>query len=239
VAASQQYTTKELSTKTWPDFEQLFSQGGGWDFCGCMLYQRGCRPAGKQYRSRAAAHDRNLQDKRQLVEQDRAHGILVYMSGEAVGWCQYGRTSELPVVRTKQIRERMFAKDPTSQWRITCFVTRKDHRRKGVASIALAAAVDSIREQGGGWVEATPIAASHYDSRYHKIVNTYGRDSEQLRQFLQTWPTRNVHGIGLVPAKRGSFGGVSNSGTVSMFERQEFEAVKIVRDAYVLMRRHV
>ena len=132
MAASQQYTTKELSTKTWPDFEQLFSQGGGWDFCGCMLYQRGCRPAGKQYRSRAAAHDRNLPDKRELVEQDRAHGILVYMSGEAVGWCQYGRTSELPVVRTKEIRERMFAKDPTSQWRITCFVTRKDHRRKGV-----------------------------------------------------------------------------------------------------------
>ena len=34
------YTTKELSTRTWPDFVRLFSQGSGWDFCQCMHYQR-------------------------------------------------------------------------------------------------------------------------------------------------------------------------------------------------------
>jgi len=34
------YTTKELSTSTWPDFERLFSQKNGWDFCWCMHFHR-------------------------------------------------------------------------------------------------------------------------------------------------------------------------------------------------------
>jgi hypothetical protein len=36
------YTTKELSTKTWRDFERLFSQENGWDFCQCMHFQGPC-----------------------------------------------------------------------------------------------------------------------------------------------------------------------------------------------------
>lgn len=33
--------TKELSKRTWADFERLFSQGNGWDFCWCLAYQFG------------------------------------------------------------------------------------------------------------------------------------------------------------------------------------------------------
>jgi hypothetical protein len=29
-ADATRYTTRELSPETWPDFERLFSQGGGW-----------------------------------------------------------------------------------------------------------------------------------------------------------------------------------------------------------------
>lgn len=233
------YTTKELSKKTWPDFERLFSQGGGWDFCGCMLYQRGCHLSGNEFRTRAASHVRNLQEKKTLVDEGRAHGILVYACGEPVGWCQHGPVEELPIPGGGKVEKRVRVEDSASQWRITCFVTHKKHRGQGVAGVALAAAVEAIRKQGGGWVEATPIAHAHYDGRYHQIVNTYGRDSAELREYLKTWPKHFVRGVGPVPATRGSFGGVSHPGTVSMFERQGFEAVKIVRDTYVLMRRHV
>jgi hypothetical protein len=34
------YTNKELTIKTWPDFERLSWQGNGWDFCWCMHFQR-------------------------------------------------------------------------------------------------------------------------------------------------------------------------------------------------------
>lgn len=239
MTVDRQYTAHELSPDTWPAFASLFSQGGGWDFCGCMLFQRGCQPSGKEYRGRTAAHARNLQDKKRLVDDGRAHGILVYADSEAVGWCQYGPVSELPLPGAERVAKKVPVVDPTSEWRITCFVTRKDHRRNGVAGVALAAAIESIRGQGGGWVEATPIVATHSAGRYHRIVREYGRDSVELEKYLKTWPTHAVRGIGPVPAIRGGFGGVSHPGTVSMFERHGFEAVRIVRETYVLMRRHI
>lgn len=243
------YATKELSEQTWPDFERLFSQGGGWDFCACMLHQRGCHPAGKEYRTRAAAHVRNLADKKDLVRQGRAHGVLVYSDHEPVGWCQYGPVDELPIAGEgrldKALRTRLRLDDEGNpraappDWRIPCFVTHKDHRRKGVAGVALGAALESIASKGGGWAEATPIVGSHSDGRYHQIVHTYGRDSAELREFLANWPTRFVRGVGQVPLLRGGFGGVSYSGTVSMFEAYGFEAVDVVGAGYVVMRRHL
>jgi GNAT superfamily N-acetyltransferase len=51
-------------------------------------------------------------------------------------------------------------------WRITCFVVDKDHRRRGVASTALKAALDSIRKKGGGLVEAYPVSKTDQGSNY-------------------------------------------------------------------------
>jgi ribosomal protein S18 acetylase RimI-like enzyme len=232
------FTTRELSPQTWPDFERLFSQGGGWDFCACMVYQRGHHLKGP---SRAAqAHVLNLRAKRQLVEHGRSHGILVYATDEAVGWCQYGPTTELPFPDADQVQKGVPVEDPTSQWRITCFVTHKKHRRHGVASIALAAALESIRKQGGGWIEATPLASTYtLPRRYRQLVKAYGKDSPEAQKFLEDWPSVVVRGVGRVPAEQGGFGSRAWVGTVSMFERQGFDAVKIVRSTRVLMRRYL
>ena len=45
----------------------------------------------------------------------------------------------------------------TRMWRKTCFTVRREHRRNGVAGVALKAALDAIRKRGGGVVEAYPI----------------------------------------------------------------------------------
>ena len=233
------YATKGLTQRTWPDFVRLFSQGGGWDFCACMLFQRGCQPIGKQYRGRAATHAKNLADKEDLVRDGQAHGILVYADDEPVGWCEYGPIAELPLPGAKRLESKVERASPISEWRIPCFVTHKNYRRRGVAGVALAAAVEAIGRQGGGWVEATPIVGSHPAGRYHQIVRAHGRDSDQMQEFLANWPYHDVPGVGPVPLTRGGFGGVSHPGTVSMFLRQDFEPVKIIRDTCVLMQRHV
>ncbi len=153
------YATRDLSRKTWPDFERLFSQGGGWDFCWCMHFHRLRSLPKKQFRTRAEQGVRNHQEKRELVEKRRSHGILVYADGEPVGWCQYGPKDELP--RIDNVRKyRGLAREEGVQrlWRITCFVVHKKHRRRGAASAALKAALEAIRKRGGGLVEAYPIA---------------------------------------------------------------------------------
>ena len=51
-------------------------------------------------------------------------------------------------------------------WRITCFVVDKQHRRRGVASVALKAALEAIRKKGGGLVEAYPVSKTDQGSNY-------------------------------------------------------------------------
>ena len=222
------YTTKELSTKTWPDFERLFSQGGGWDFCWCMHYHRVRASADyRRLRTRAEKSAENRREKKKLVEAGRSHGILVYVDGQPAGWCQYGPQAELPRIdhspkyrvaaasrqagtrvtaqpRASGARSAIDAADGAQKlWRITCFVVHKKYRRHGVGSAALQAALESIRKKGGGIVEGYPI----------------GR-----------WESR-------------AFGNESTHGTMSMFKKAGFRAVapfgKTRFSTHVLMRRTV
>jgi ribosomal protein S18 acetylase RimI-like enzyme len=150
------YSTKELSLKTWPDFEDLFSRGNGWDFCACMLNPRGHHLPPSRFPDRAAMKVRNLADMHDLVGGDQSHGILVYSDGRPIGWCQFGTVDELPRWTKKLGQEPQRAGSPKA-WRITCFVTDKEHRRVGVARRALRAALEAIRQRGGGVVEAYPL----------------------------------------------------------------------------------
>src|SRR5579863_2757988 len=145
------YATKELSAKTWRDFERLFSQGNGWDFCQCMHFQRPCSlPQSEWLPTRRERGVRNRRQKKKLVEQGGAHGILVYAYGEPVGWCQYGPREELPRIDNSRKYKELAPKASAEKlWRITCFAVLKKHRKYGVANAALDAALESIKRKGG------------------------------------------------------------------------------------------
>jgi GNAT superfamily N-acetyltransferase len=82
---------------------------------------------------------------------------LVYAEDEPIGWCQYGPREELPLIDESRHYRELGLDDSTKHWRITCFVVDKRYRRRGVASVALKAALHAIRKKGGGMVEAYPI----------------------------------------------------------------------------------
>ncbi len=166
-----EYSAKELSKQTWPDFERLFLKqgvvGDGW-WCWCMYHQRPLSlPEIKQQRTRAERAVRNRCEKRELVEKGCAHGILVYAKGEPVGWCQYGPREELPRVdNSSKYRRLDFEDGKDRSWRITCFVVDKEHRQRGVATAGLKAALEAIRKKGGGLVEAYPVSKTDQGSNY-------------------------------------------------------------------------
>src|SRR5881397_2750470 len=91
------YTVRELSLRTFPDFETLAIKQGG---CWCMFYQRS-KPVG-----RGTTSDQwkriNRRDKRTFVRQGRSHAILVYDGRTPVGWCQYGGQEELPRIDARR-----------------------------------------------------------------------------------------------------------------------------------------
>jgi hypothetical protein len=150
----REYSTRELSKQTWPDFEKLFLKqglvGDGW-WCWCMYHQRPrSSPEIKRSQTRAEMALRSHREKRELVENGCAHGILVYAKGEPVGWCQYGPKEELPRVdNSAKYRKLALENGSDKSWRITCFVVDKQYRTRSVASVGLKAALDAIRKKGG------------------------------------------------------------------------------------------
>jgi GNAT superfamily N-acetyltransferase len=92
--------------------------------------------------------------KEARVRDGRAHAALVFDGPNAVGWCQFGSSGELPNIRSKKVYEEGLRELP--DWRITCFFVDRDYRGKGVAAAALAGALAEIARLGGGAVESYP-----------------------------------------------------------------------------------
>lgn len=154
-----EFTIKEFSTETWDDFAKLFSQGNGWDHCWCVHFHRP-RPLAKEnwLAARAARALRNRREQQTLLKQGGSHGILVYADGQPVGWCQYGRREELTRIDSNRNYPQLESPAANTKfWRITCFVVDRKYRRRGIAGLALQAALASIKKQGGGLVEAFPV----------------------------------------------------------------------------------
>ena len=229
-------TTRELSLRTFPDFEQFFSQVHG---CACTLYFFGrhltpIAGTAKDRADRLGAPDRSqrqfphkewmraqqLSAVKELVRSGQAHGILAYADGEPVGWCHFGRADAVPLERDHKIPEQMFARDPSSQWRITCLTTLMKYRRQGVASTAVAA----IRKHGGGRIEATPMAFPHHDPMVAKLRRTFGHRSPRVLDYLrENWPSKDIPGIGRVDACPATTQTLGHMGTMSMFEHLGFK----------------
>lgn len=168
---------------------------------------------------------RELAAVRELVRTGQAHGILVYADGEPVGWCHFGRADELPVPSEDSVQGTTYARHPSTDWVITCFTTRMDHRRRGVATRALTAAVAAIKKRGGGWIEAVPMAFPHDDPHVRALRRTFGWRSTEVADYLRdTWPSRELPGIGRVSACLTTSRTMGHMGSMAMFERAGFKA---------------
>jgi len=141
-------TSRPLSPKTWPAFARLVEKHDGiFGGCWCIAFHL---EAGEN--KRWAGRYRELKEAR--VRGGRAHAALVFDGDEAVGWCQFGPTAELPNIRSRKEYEKGLQALP--DWRITCFFIDRERRGEGVASLALREALRYIAQAGGGTVEAYP-----------------------------------------------------------------------------------
>jgi ribosomal protein S18 acetylase RimI-like enzyme len=141
-------TSKPLTDETWPAFARLVEKHNG-IFGGCWCISFHLEPGEKRH---GAVAYRAM--KRALVREGRAHAALVFDGPQAVGWCQFGPTAELPNIRSKKAYEEGLHKPP--DWRITCFFIDRERRGQGIATLALREALRYIARLGGGLVEAYP-----------------------------------------------------------------------------------
>jgi len=140
-------SSRQLTEKSWPDFEKLFAANGGvWGGCWCTFYQvqGGFDPK---------AYAENREAKRRLTSEGRAHGTIIFCGGDPVGWCQYGPKEELPRID----RKRGYRQTSPNAWRITCLFIAPGHRRSGLGTFAVKESVRAMRKAGVRAVEAYPV----------------------------------------------------------------------------------
>ena len=139
------YRVEPLGPATWDLFAALAEKHNGvWGGCWCTWFHRTPELAGVESREL----------KQTLVAEGRAHAALVVRDGAAIAWAEYGPVEELPNIHHRKQWEAGLVQAP--DYRITCLFVDRDHRRRGVAAVAVRGALDLIADAGGGRVESYP-----------------------------------------------------------------------------------
>lgn len=145
-----QYRIEALDQSTWGAFAGLVEANNGiFGGCWCMAFHPD-----------DSRTDPGLNRERKLarVRAGTAHAALVFDGDSCVGWCQFGVPEEVPKIKNRAEYEKGLTEPP--DWRIACCFVGKGHRRRGVATAALAGALDLIAGLGGGTVEGYPEGAN-------------------------------------------------------------------------------
>jgi GNAT superfamily N-acetyltransferase len=142
----------------WSDVVSVFGRRGAdpsWCWC-----QRFIHPVGRD----SAALESPPTTNRDGLRDEIAHaavppGLIAYVDGQPAGWTRVGPRSGLPGVTGNRALARVLTEDPRAWW-VTCFVVDVRHRRAGVGSALLRAAVDFARHHGATAVEGHPVDAA-------------------------------------------------------------------------------
>jgi GNAT superfamily N-acetyltransferase len=167
--AESTFDIRPLDESTWSAFAALVERNNGiFGGCWCM----GFHPEGV---GKDTTADLNRERKLERVQTGTAHAALVFRGEDCLGWCQFGRPAELPRIKSRAAYEKGQPVPP--DWRIACNYVGKGNRRQGVASAALAGALDLIASLGGGTVEGFPEAAESVPAGflYNGALSTYER----------------------------------------------------------------
>ena len=143
-------TIRPLTPELWPALEDLFGPNGACNGCWCM-YGR----IGSAYRRRP--REANRAAFREVVERGPPPGLLAFEGEVAVGWCQLTPRDAVPWLDRSWRLKRV---DDLPVWSLSCLYVRKGHRRRGITSVLIAAALQAAQRAGAPALEAYPFDAA-------------------------------------------------------------------------------
>jgi GNAT superfamily N-acetyltransferase len=142
---------KPLTRSRWDDLVVLFGDRGAYSGCWCMWF----RVTSKQFSDNGNRGNRRALTT--LVERGRRPGLLGYLDGSPVGWVSVAPRHEFGRIERSPVLARV---DDEDVWSIVCFYIDRRHRRNGVASELLRAAIAYATGKGARTIEGYPIDAS-------------------------------------------------------------------------------
>ena len=143
-----------LTPERWEDLETLFGKSGAWGGCWCMWWRLTAAEFEKQ---RGAENKITMRD---IVDEGRVPGILLYKQGTPVGWCSLASRDEFPRLNRSPLLKPV---DEEPVLSVVCFYVARAFRYQGIAGKLLEAAVAYAREQGEKVVEGYPLDTDRKD----------------------------------------------------------------------------
>jgi GNAT superfamily N-acetyltransferase len=145
----RQLTIRPLTPDLWPALQDLFGKHGACNGCWCMYWR-----IGTAYRKRPP--DENKTAFQEIVNRGPPPGLIAFEGDLAVGWCQLTPRDALSWLDCAWRLRRV---DEVPVWSLSCFFVRVGHRRKGVTSALVAAALKAAKRAKAPALEAYPLDA--------------------------------------------------------------------------------
>jgi hypothetical protein len=145
------WETHPVTPDRFDDFADVINPNRRAESCWCLshrLRQREIRELGGD------GPDSRERAMRALCEREYPPGVVTYLDGVAVGWCNIGPRSQIPRLTRSTL---ISPTDDLPVWSIVCIVVRGGHRRKGVVGHLLEGAVAYAAANGAPAVEAHPV----------------------------------------------------------------------------------
>jgi GNAT superfamily N-acetyltransferase len=143
---------------TWEDLQAVFGTTDYPGMCYCQHFKtRDCHwsSMSHQERQRRLREQTHCDDPRART----TSGLVAYLEKVPVGWVAVERRIAYErLVRTRTVWSgRQEDKADDRVWAVTCFVTRKGYRKRGITYALAAATVGFAREHGARALEAYPM----------------------------------------------------------------------------------
>ncbi len=144
----------DVSPDRLADYQAFFDHDAfrdfpGWQSCYCMETHR--TQTDEEWAVRTAQDNRR--DMSKAIQEEKVTGLLAYVAGKPVGWCNYGETTRLNGLMH---RFGLNAAEQQGVGSLACFVIAAPYRKHGVATALLEAALERLRARGVRVAEAYP-----------------------------------------------------------------------------------
>ena len=162
-AREVQITVMPANMASWEDLQTIFGSRGAAAGCQCQRYKLAPRESFKSLPAEERADRLRRQADTGHPESGTTSGLVAYVDGEPAGWCAVElRSAYTGLARVFKVpwEGRDEDKADSSVWAVTCFVTRKGFRKRGISRALARVAADFARQRGARAIEGYPIVTT-------------------------------------------------------------------------------
>jgi GNAT superfamily N-acetyltransferase len=145
------WETHPVTPDRFEDFADVINKNRRKNHCWCLSHRLQAKEIEELGGTGANGRETAM---RRLCEREHPPGVVTYLDGEPVGWCNIGPRSEITRLADSKLIRPI---DDVPVWSIVCVRVRSGFRKRGVTGPLIEGAVEYAKSHGAPAVEAHPV----------------------------------------------------------------------------------